>query len=344
MITIVNRLHRSTSISIVDVLLPFRKRESVMWGKKVVVVFIFMLLMSGCVQSKEDVYITFTVSIQDNEGKFTSENYYFNLKDEEVVLTTKVSLSKQYSYTVFDKYNNCVYYSLRSEDIGDTLFRYDLEKKETTQLSNEFSVIHYMCPLKDQLLIGATLKSDVASDRMHTSLPIMIDLKDNSYHVLEGWDKDQHITDIKYSPLINEFAVLSYSSKEELKNIQEQGMGPRKIPKNYLHTIKGEQVDTLYQTEDEITEVAMNQNKVYFSLNRETLCYSNDRADFEGYIKKTDENLRNMRIIYITNDDRYLYYATGSKIGKYDLQEKEHVVLYQEARVMSSINSAVVLK
>lgn len=295
-------------------------------------------LLSGCNRLDTSKYISFTVTVEENK-KLHSEVYYFDLSNEEVEKVAVLPYTSQYPLTVYDKKTNKVFYTSRiEEEHKDEVFEYAVDTKETKQITDDFFAINYIIPYLNKLLIAAVPLGDGV---IH---PYEYDRETTKISDLT-WDSDIHISSLNINPDQNEFLAAGYSNSQLYENLEKQMTEEFKWPDYYLYDLKNNSAhDVLVKTEEtKINTIAINNKYYYYSENGSEIIQIDRATKKESKLLTEDDNIEFNSIIYITDDNRTIYYIVGKQVNKYDIKAKEIKQIYADKRVRSKVNNAMIL-
>ena len=317
--------------------------------KKIKVAFILILSLVFLISCKpnepavinesapiKNKYITFTLTV-DSNSELTSEIYQFNLNDEKVIKIAEIPYTSQYPLTVYDKKHNVIYYTAKdSSGKSDQVFSYNVETKEIYQITDSFYAINYIIPFDSKIFIAGASKNR----RNVVVSPYIYDLKKNKLRDI-GWDNDLNISFVNYNPNSNEFIASGYSISKNLENIENQQNNiPYIEPTNYLFSINEDQHSLLYETQESIKSVVINNENYYFSNYKQNLFKLNRNKNIQEIVLN---GIKFEKIIYISEDNNTIYYFYDKEIHKFEITKNDNTIIYKDKRKKCKINNAMIL-
>ena len=314
---------------------------------KVIFIFILNLVFFTSCKSNEPVdisepelinndYITFTLTIDVN-NELLSEIYQFNLSDEKVIKIAEIPYTSQYPLTVYNKKNDIVYYTAKDNSGNfDQIFSYNVKTKKITQLTDSFYAINYIIPFDSQIFIAGASKN---KDNIVVT-PYIYDLENNELKDI-GWDNDFNISLVNFNPDSNEFIVSGYSLSKNLENItNQQNNIPYIEPTNYIFSINKGEHSLVYETQEFIKSVAINNKNYFFADNKQNLFKLNLNRNIQKILLN---DIKFETIIYITEDNNTIYYLYDKEIHKFNIIKNIDTVIYNDKREKCKINNAMIL-
>ena len=314
---------------------------------KVIFIFILILVFFTSCKSNEPVdisepelinndYITFTLTIDVN-NELLSEIYQFNLSDEKVIKIAEIPYTSQYPLTVYNKKNDIVYYTAKDNSGNfDQIFSYNVKTKKITQLTDSFYAINYIIPFDSQIFIAGASKN---KDNIVVT-PYIYDLENNELKDI-GWDNDFNISLVNFNPGSNEFIVSGYSLSKNLENItNQQNNIPYIEPTNYIFSIDEGEHSLVYETQEFIKSVAINNKNYFFADNKQNLFKLNLNRNIQKILLN---DIKFETIIYITEDNNTIYYLYDKEIHKFNIIKNIDTVIYKDKREKCKINNAMIL-
>lgn len=281
-------------------------------------------------------YISFSVKTESkDDDAMKILTYEYSLENEKAQLMATLPFNSQYSLSVYDKENNCVYYSYRDETQCDQLYRYDIENKKSTKLTEDLFAINYIIPVDDSVYLGAVYK-----DRREVTLLKYENGKLSS--LLD--DDDLFVQNMSYNPDTQRIVFNTYSNSEAEKRFEEYNDDPDHllIGKNTIWTLDVTNKDNLPQKVKVVGEGNMG---YIISDEKDRIYYYQDGKHyiFDDDIKQnlTFDELDIYEPIYIKGED--VFFEKGyNQLVKYNLKTKKSTVLYTENAEKAEIDNAII--
>jgi hypothetical protein len=184
-----------------------RKKYSNVKMCRLIIMAIAVLNLFGCSDKKEEStqqqeenieYLSITETYEDYSGTMLSNVNLINLEGNGVNDTKvhTVEYASQYPLTVYDKQNDIIYYSERvyvDDDYGDQLFSYNIETKESVQLTDNIYAINYIYPVGDYIYMLGAMQNT------HYLTIMKYDLNTKEFSVFDNdskWNFDLLIYDV----------------------------------------------------------------------------------------------------------------------------------------------------
>lgn len=313
-----------------------------------------MWLCVGCTRENADnfqsdnVYLSFTVTHETNmnSGVFESDIYYYDIDERKIDKVAVVPYTSQYPLAVYEKKENIVYYSSNSEDIfgKDNLFEYKLDTKHSRKLTSSIYAINYIVPRKDNVVLGAIDSSGGKALGIKT-----VDRKSNELTSLK-WDENDFIDELTYNPLINTIVFSCTNIDEKYAELDAANNEQRAMNglDNRVYLMKDNNYELLFKVEKAfINSIISSENAIYYQSdnNNKERKYALKKYDLNS--KKTkdlDINIGSDKLIYISNDEKTLFYYGGNKISKMNLMTKDIEIIYSVDVGTEYINNVHVLE
>lgn len=282
-------------------------------------------------------YISFSVKSESkDDDAMKIFTYEYSLENEKAQLMATLPFNSQYSLSVYDKENKCVYYSYRDETQCDQLYRYDIENKKSTKLTEDLFAINYIIPVDDSVYLGAVYK-----DRREVTLLKYENGKLSS--LLD--DDDLFVQNLSYNPDTQKIVFNTYSNSEAEKRFEEYNDDPDHLltGKNTIWTLDVTNKDNLPQKVKVVGEGDMG----YIILDeKDRIYYYQDGKHYilDDDIKQnlTFDELDIYEPIYIKGED--VFFEKGyNQLVKYNLKTEKSTVLYTENAEKAEINNAIIL-
>lgn len=175
--------------------------------KKLHIITIFLLLftLSACSnkQGPGNYYLSITIPFEDEnatvESGISIASYTYDLKAENIEETDiAIDYTSQYPLGVYSKGKNTIYYSERVYNdkgkYGDELFSYNLDTKETKQLTTSIYAINDIIPTTDKIYL-------VAKKRQTRQLHIMYYSLTENKLIEPNLDSDFNFELVSYDPI-----------------------------------------------------------------------------------------------------------------------------------------------
>lgn len=281
-------------------------------------------------------YISFSVKSESkDDDAMKIFTYEYSLENEKAQLMATLPFNSQYSLSVYDKENKCVYYSYRDETQCDQLYRYDIENKKSTKLTEDLFAINYIIPVDDSVYLGAVYK-----DRREVTLLKYENGKLSS--LLD--DDDLFVQNLSYNPDTQKIVFNTYSNSEAEKRFEEYNDDPDHLltGKNTIWTLDVTNKDNLPQKVKVVGEGDMG----YIILDeKDRIYYYQDGKHYilDDDIKQnlTFDELDIYEPIYIKGED--VFFEKGyNQLVKYNLKTEKSTVLYTENAEKAEIDNAII--
>jgi len=123
--------------------------------KCIVIIFTVLILLSGCSKNNnKDLYISIVSTDIKSDNGMSVAAITYDLKTGEASSVSGVDYTSQYPLSIYDKSDNCLYYSSEVNG-GDQLFLLDLNNNKISQLTNDLFAINYIIPGKNKVYLLA---------------------------------------------------------------------------------------------------------------------------------------------------------------------------------------------
>lgn len=282
-------------------------------------------------------YISFSVKSESkDDDAMKILTYEYSLENEKAQLMATLPFNSQYSLSVYDKENKCVYYSYRDETQCDQLYRYDIENQKSTKLTEDLFAINYIIPVDDSVYLGTVYK-----DRREVTLLKYENGKLSS--LLD--DDDLFVQNMSYNPDTQKIVFNTYSNSEAEKRFAEYNDDPDHLltGKNTIWTLDVTNKDNLPQKVKVVGEGDMG---YIISDEKDRIYYYRDGKHYilDDDIKQnlTFDELDIYEPIYIKGED--VFFEKGyNQLVKYNLKTKKSIVLYTENAEKAEIDNAIIL-
>jgi len=133
------------------------------------VVLAATLIVSACAkdegggakaQTPDYITLTYTHYVEaaaEDETRMEMELWEYDPATTEAVRRFATEYTSQYPLGFYDKEHQDAYYTKQSEQGGDRIYKTNLKTNEETALTDPFTAVNYIYPLKDQVLFVACL-------------------------------------------------------------------------------------------------------------------------------------------------------------------------------------------
>ncbi|MDU6855719.1 MAG: hypothetical protein E6370_15000 [Clostridiales bacterium] len=178
-------------------------------------------------------YITITetaysdIDVKSESGMVTALYTYWP-DTQEVKKQYEFPYTAQYPLGAVDLYSNSAYYSQNVENIGDQLFRVNLEDGRVTQITDNLYAINYIIPTKEKIYFAACLKG---------SSNICLGAYNKGDGKISYWgnDGDVNIANLCVNEKTQKIYVSTFSENEMLYNLQHQTNNDFVVPKHIIY-------------------------------------------------------------------------------------------------------------
>lgn len=224
------------------------------------------------------------------------------------------------------------------------MFEYKLDTKHSRKLTSSIYAINYIVPRKDNVVLGAIDSSGGKALGIKT-----VDRKSNELTSLK-WDENDFIDELTYNPLINTIVFSCTNIDEKYAELDADNNEQRAMNglDNRVYLMKDNNYELLFKVEKAfINSIISSENAIYYQSdnNNKERKYALKKYDLNS--KKTkdlDINIGSDKLIYISNDEKTLFYYGGNKISKMNLMTKDIEIIYSVDVGTEYINNVHVLE
>lgn len=201
-----------------------------------ILVVSFALYLSKSKNINYNEYISFTCSeyVNENNDQIISKILYLDPETAKIIIVHEFSYTTQYPLGIYDKENNRVYYTKKSDNdnSGDQIYLFDLKLKEEQQLTKDLFAVNYIIPHGSQVFF-------VARPEGASAIKLgCINLDDKSIGYWND-DGDTNIEAITINRKHEKIYLSTYSEKERVYNVTHQdgpaGQNNFKMPRHHLY-------------------------------------------------------------------------------------------------------------
>lgn len=296
------------------------------------IILLVIVILTGCsiseTQDLKGLYLS--ISSTDENLKLTNLTYDFD--NEKYTEEIELKLSSKYSLTVCDYKENVVYYTAKDSKELDQIYRYDIEGKETTQLSDCFYAINYIIPReKDIFIVGVLAYQEnwVIQSFLLNKETLELEVLNFPIQGIEDFTTWVAAT----VPESNDIIIQGYSQTEEIKKTdiwnsqtEKEKSNPDVDLKTYFCILKenSKDIDVLFDREmPQSYSMVSNGRSIVYSVNRnqgdEYYIYD-IHLNEERKLGVNQSIFNNM--IYLDSSTKYLYYI-DKNIKKIDVDTFE---------------------
>ena len=331
---------------------------------------------AGCSNSKQQnnpQYISFTVTnqVKGSDTQFESHIFCYDLETRALNEVGVVPYNAQYPLTAYDRSANTIYYSAsvlegERQHTGDQLYALDLSTNEAKALTNELYAINYIIPTeKEVILVACPLEASTIS------LLLFSWNKDTNKLNPFSWDEDLNFSKVYGDPGTGHLTAVGFSASEYDYRLEHQDDTPYFPPDSSVFDIDlrakthkelftfssggsllGTEITSVIGKKDtviaNIKEMTRDEKKATENAGIYSYNFSGNKLGAYPH----SEKLKDLEaFVYISPDDRYLYYlAKGQTEGAdnalyvYDAVLDKTDIIYESSKNSDNmINNAIVL-
>lgn len=322
--------------------------------RKSLIYVVLLFVLCGCQSNTKnnelsDYYLSMTSSSQVSDTEILVENQIYDFEEDVSISHDKFTLTAQYSLAVYDKKDNAILYSAKdASGEDDQVFLYDIETKQTKQLTNNLWGINYIIPRdNDYLVVGVPFKSHILClwtiDR-NTKKVSQVEIPNNDHDDMSVWQ-------IAYIPQTNDVVIQAYSDSEQYEishkwNSIEEHEESEELSVPYYHYIyKDGEAKYLF------TKI-MPQSDGLVSNGKDVLIAVNSKVNGDYLMKYNLDNnkletLKNIsglgRVFYLDTAGEYVY-AFKNGVGRKNINTGEEEWLDTHFKDLGSYSNYIFLK
>lgn len=308
--------------------------------KRFFINFLFLILVVGCFQRKEEDKLYFSVRAKQYNQSSQSE-WYSDYSFSELSLYGHISEVgvvthfNNYSSGLYDKDENTIYYINRHfkdddvrENDGDQLYSYNIKTNDICRHTSLLYGNNYV--FKE----GKTVYL-VSQMQTHGQQLVKLNLENDELNLIGPGD-DYNVRAADYNPVTKEIVFSAYSESEWQNAHNDLDYVP---PNNTVFSFMDDKVEELFQTGNgEIGEIVANQDAVVYFRNL-TILHNGENTGLEEiensyftYDRKTKETTKGVlgkeldnlvNILYLSEDGSYMYAVFKENKRDYQLVRYE---------------------
>ncbi|WP_157668690.1 hypothetical protein [Lachnoclostridium phytofermentans] len=189
---------------------------------QIILLLLLLITLSACSskhKSGNNYYLSITIPREDENSSVESgisiSSYTYDLSTGEMEETdTTIDYTSQYALGVYSKEHNSIYYSERvyneAGNYGDELFSYNLDSKETKQLTTSLFAINDIIPTTDKIYL-------IAKKRRTRELHIMYYSLTENKLIEPNLDSDFNFALISYDAVSDSLFGVAFLKSEDEK-------------------------------------------------------------------------------------------------------------------------------
>lgn len=294
----------------------------------IIVIILISVALAGCSRKEGDGIkdqggISFTVTREEKQKRPISTLYFYDFYLKSVKKIYSIPYESQYPLMVYNKNKSRVYYTKTPADNhGDEIFVYDLKKKATKQITNQFFAINEVIPTNNNLFIAAVHRGDHIAVQPFFFDQTKFNVKNYSF------DEDFTLQRAKGTSYNKNIYMSGYSEHESNLRAEDKKDGVD----NTMYVLKKNKLFKIFKTHKQYIES--------FAVNKEGILYKQADRLFDpdkkrelrfyefsaGKSKKVsidNKLLRDMSdIVYFSNKDE-LFFIRVCDNGTYELCKKK---------------------
>ena len=323
--------------------------------KKITILCIFSLLLLCACDLKKDYerelsnyYLSLTSSNGINDDTVSVENQTYDFESKKMTdHKFDFKLTTQYSLAVYDARDHAVLYSAKDSNNDDQVYLYNINTKETSQLTNHLWGINYIIPRDDDyIVVGAKKKTHILAlwsiDKKTHSVK-QIEIPDEKYNDMYAWQ-------VAYIPQTNDLVIqatsdsLEYELMDKFNSEDEHKNEDLAIP--YSHYIyHDDKMEYLFTQEMPQSEgLVSNGEQVLVAIQSKNQGKQLISYDIKTKEKKILENVSGLgRVFYFDNKGQYLYAFNNGVVRKDVKTGKEEKTDYK-FKELGYYNNFILLK